>query len=96
MILAEFQQQKKCPDSLPLSLQALWYDKQGQWNKAHEIVAEANDPDSAWIHAYLHRKEGDLNNARYWYKRGDRPESQVSLDQEWEEIASSILIKVNQ
>ncbi|MBW4591982.1 MAG: hypothetical protein KME46_03395 [Brasilonema angustatum HA4187-MV1] len=87
----------KCLESLPKALQGLWYDKKGEWDTAHEIVQEdANDADSAWVHAYLHRKEGDLINARYWYRRSGQSESKVELDQEWEQIASSLLSKVNQ
>lgn len=100
MTLVEFKQLiengSKSPDSLPKALQALWYDKKCEWNTAHEIVQKASDADSGWVHAYLHRKEGDLSNARYWYRRSEQPESKVGLDQEWEQIASSLLIKVNQ
>ncbi|GAA6614961.1 hypothetical protein [Scytonema sp. NUACC26] len=88
------EQEQKCPESLPKPLQALWYDKKGDWNIAHEIVQDASDADSAWVHAYLHRKEGDLKNARYWYRRSDRSESKESLAQEWEQIASYLLMKV--
>lgn len=63
MQLNEFAQQEKCPTSLPPALQALWYAKKGDWDKAHEIVQDANDTDSAWVHAYLHRQEGDLIDA---------------------------------
>ncbi len=100
MTLEEFkqliEQGRKCPESLPKALQALWYDKKGEWNTAHEIVQNANDADSAWVHAYLHRKEGDLSNARYWYRRSSQPEPTVGLNQEWEQITSSLLSKVNQ
>ncbi|MGH8001134.1 MAG: hypothetical protein ACREPR_17330 [Brasilonema sp.] len=100
MTLLEFKQliekSQKCPESLPRALQALWYDRECDWNTAHEIVQDASDADSAWVHAYLHRKEGDLSNARYWYKRSGQAELKVGLDQEWEQIASSLLIKVNQ
>jgi hypothetical protein len=97
MILAEFiqlnQQQAQCPTSFSPALQALWYDYREDWHKAHEIVQNANDADSAWVHAYLHRKEGDLSNARYWYRRSNHPEFQGSLQQEWEEIAQTLLTK---
>lgn len=97
MILAEFiqlnQQQAKCPAYFSSALQALWYDYREDWHKAHEIVQNANDADSAWVHAYLHRKEGDLSNARYWYRRSNRPPFQGSLQQEWEEIAQTLLTK---
>jgi hypothetical protein len=96
MQLDEFVQQEQCPTSLPPALQALWYAKQGNWNKAHEIVQDADDTDSAWIHAYLHRQEGDLSNARYWYRRSKQPEFTASLSQEWEHITQELLIKVTQ
>ncbi len=100
MIPKEFKQlietQQKCPQSLSKALQALWYDYQGDWNTAHEIVQNAGDADSAWVHAYLHRKEGDLSNAGYWYRRSGKAECHVGLDQEWEQIASDLLNKVKE
>jgi hypothetical protein len=93
MILEEFKQLGNCPVSLPIALQALWYDKKGDWNTAHEIVQNASDADSAWVHAYLHRQEGDISNACYWYKRSNQPESKVELHKEWEQIASFLLNK---
>ncbi|MBH8566816.1 hypothetical protein I8748_32500 [Nostoc sp. CENA67] len=89
------EKQHSCPQTLPKALQALWYDKQGDWGKAHEIVQDASDMDSAWVHAYLHRKEGDLSNARYWYRRSQQPEFIGTLNQEWEQITSLLLKKVN-
>ncbi len=70
----------------------MWFDYKGSWDRAHEIVQNANDLDSAWVHAYLHRKEGDLSNARYWYKRSGKPEFHAELNQEWEQIVSDLLI----
>ncbi|RUR86007.1 hypothetical protein ACF3DV_23660 [Chlorogloeopsis fritschii PCC 9212] len=90
------EKQQKSPESLPKAVQALWYDYQGNWDKAHEIVQNASDADSAWVHAYLHRKEGDLSNARYWYRRCGKPEFHAGLDREWEEIASNLLTKVKE
>ncbi|WP_392530813.1 hypothetical protein [Nostoc sp. C117] len=87
--------QRPCPQTLPNALQAMWYDNKGDWSKAHEIVQDASDADSGWVHAYLHRKEGDLNNARYWYQRSGQPEFFGCLNQEWEEITSVLLTKVN-
>lgn len=84
---------EKCPSSLPIPLQALWYDRKGDWRTAHEIVQDASDADSAWVHAYLHRKEGDISNARYWYRRSGHPEFEASLNQEWEQITSDLLMK---
>ena len=74
-----------------LILQALFYDARGDWGKAHDLVNDLNDPDSSWIHAYLHRKEGDLWNARYWYRRSGREEFTGSLNDEWEELAQYFL-----
>jgi hypothetical protein len=87
--------QRPCPETLPKALQAMWYDKKGDWSKAHEIVQDARDGDSAWVHAYLHRKEGDLNNARFWYERSGQLEFVGELNQEWEQITSIFLKKVN-
>lgn len=84
----------KCPASLPLSLQGLWYDKKYGWDEAHELIGDASDSDTAWVHAYLHRREGDSNNARYWYNRSGKPESKLNLDEEWNQIASQLLIKL--
>lgn len=83
--------EQQSPKSLSGALQALWYANQGEWDKAHEIVQNASDADSAWVHAYLHRQEGDLSNARYWYRRSGKPEAKVSLQQEWEQIARELL-----
>lgn len=98
--LAEFQQliekQSLCPEIVPKALQALFYEKKGNWDKAHEIVQNASDADSAWVHAYLHRKEGDLSNARYWYRRSNQPEFSEGLNQEWEKITSCVLKKVKE
>lgn len=88
------EQQEKCPDVLPRALQALWYDKQGDWHNAHEIIQNASDADSAWVHAYLHRKEGDLSNARHWYRRSGKPESKADLNQEWEQITQDLLSRI--
>ncbi|WP_036482176.1 hypothetical protein [Myxosarcina sp. GI1] len=75
----------------PLALQALWYDYQEDWHRSHKTIDTVGDKDSAWVHAYLHRKEGDLSNARYWYRRSGKPESRSSLSEERQQIASSLL-----
>lgn len=97
MRLNEFMQllekQEQCPSFLPKTLQALWYDKKGDWHKAHNIVQDAGDVDSAWVHAYLHRQEGDLDNARYWYRRSGKAEFLGDLNQEWEQIVTNLLLK---
>jgi len=95
MTLEEFSQLEKCPSSVSLALQALWYANKGDWDNAHKIVQDANDADSAWVHAYLHRKEGDNDNARYWYRRSEKPEFKADLNQEWEHIVSELLVKLS-
>ena len=72
-------------------LVALWWEARGNWAKAHEIAQEIDSPDAAWVHAYLHRKEGDQGNAGYWYRRAGRPHSRAALQAEWEEIAQTFL-----
>ncbi len=81
----------KPPIRLSPALQALWYDAQGEWQTAHDLVDGAPDTDSAWVHAYLHRKEGDQGNAAYWYGKAGKPVYEGRLDHEWKEIASALL-----
>jgi hypothetical protein len=76
---------------LPPLLAALWWEAKGNWEKAHEIAQEIDSPDAAWVHAYLHRKEGDEGNAGYWYHRAGRPHSKAEPAAEWEEIARTLL-----
>ena len=89
MTLDEFKTTLK--DSQPksswdVSIQALWYDAKGEWKKAHDLIDHLNDKVSAHIHAYLHRVEGDLWNARYWYNRAKQPEFIGSLEEEREHL----------
>lgn len=79
------------PQGLSEALEALWWDAKGDWDKAHTLAQEAGDA-GAWVHAYLHRKEGDLGNARYWYRQaGRKPVTKAPLEAEWEEIAQALL-----
>jgi hypothetical protein len=71
-------------------LAALWWAAKGDWDAAHKIVQDENTPDAAWVHAYLHRVEGDLGNAGYWYRRADKPAAKDSLEAEWERIVSAL------
>ncbi len=80
----------RAPD-LSAALRALWYDARGDWDRAHTIAQDIDDTTGAWIHAYLHRKEGDLGNAAYWYGRARQPVATDSLDGEWTRIAASLL-----
>jgi len=82
-------------DTPPLSssvyLKALWYDAKDDWNKAHELIQDIPDKNASWIHAYLHRKEGDTWNADYWYTKAGKKRPSVSLQEEWEQIATAFL-----
>jgi hypothetical protein len=79
------------PGTLSLAAQALWWDAKGDWEKAHLCAQEQDDEVGAWVHAYLHRKEGDAANAGYWYRRAGRPAATVTLESEWMEIVRAIL-----
>jgi hypothetical protein len=79
------------PRALAPALQALWWAKKGDWDKAHRIVMNENSREAAWVHAYLHRVEGDEANARYWYTQARRPAAKSSLDEEWDEILAVLL-----
>jgi hypothetical protein len=68
-----------------------WWDAKGDWTKAHESAQQDEGPAGAWVDAYLHRKEGDVSNAGYWYRQAGKPQANVSLDEEWVEIVSSLL-----
>lgn len=84
------------PDDLPPALSALWHEAKDDWQRAHAVVQEEDDRDCAWVHAYLHRKEGDLDNAGYWYRRARRPVAEGTLKQEWEAIVAALLRVVSQ
>jgi len=77
-------------DITPTLLAALELDKNGDWDAAHTIVQSLEDTRAYWIHAYLHRKEGDLGNAGYWYDRAGHSLPDVSLDQEWQTLNQAI------
>jgi hypothetical protein len=94
MRLADFRrslEQGAPPAGLDDRLQALWWAGKRDWTRAHEIVQRHESPDAAWIHAYLHRVEGDLPNARYWYTRAGRAMPDCPVDQEWADIAACLL-----
>lgn len=79
------------PPSLSGLLLALWHDARGDWERAHALAQEVEDKSGAWVHAYLHRKEGDMGNAGYWYRRADQPVAADSLHEEWSRIAAALL-----
>jgi hypothetical protein len=81
------------PPPVAVLLQALWYEAKGDWEKAHNLAQDVHTPDGSWIHAYLHRVEGDISNAQYWYHKANRKMPKVSLKEEWEDIANELLLK---
>ena len=78
------------PADAPLLLRALWHDATGDWDGAHRLAQEVESADGAWVHAYLHRKEGDIGNAHYWYRRAGRPAATGTLEDEWRAIARAM------
>ena len=81
--------------TLPPLLQALWHDAHGNWSRAHQLAQEVGEaidtPTAARVHAYLHRKEGDDVNARYWYRRAAQPAFTGPLEAEWLALAAALL-----
>jgi hypothetical protein len=80
------------PEGLDRALLAMWYDAKGEWAEAHRLAQEEENVTGAWVHAYLHRVEGDLSNAGYWYRRAGKPASTASLEDEWSAIVGSLLV----
>ncbi len=79
------------PRGLSLALVGLWWDAKGNWTAAHESAQQDEGMAGCWVHAYLHRKEGDSSNAGYWYRRAGKTPARSSLEQEWSEIAAMLL-----
>jgi hypothetical protein len=79
------------PKTSTLALAGLWWDARGDWTKAHESAQQDESPSGAWVHAYLHRKEGDASNAAYWYSRAGKPAARGPLEEEWNAIAAALL-----
>lgn len=84
------------PEKLTSALEGLWHDGNGDWAQAHRCVQDDGSPEGAWVHAYLHRKEGDESNAAYWYRRADQPIASATLDEEWEQITRALLAHCTQ
>ena len=76
---------------LSVILKSLWYDGKGDWDAAHAQVDHLSDNNSAWVHAYLHRKEGDMWNADYWYAKAKKNRPSISLDEEWKNLVEHFL-----
>jgi hypothetical protein len=81
------------PRALATPLEALWWAKKGDWDKAHRLVMDDASREAAWVHAYLHRVEGDLGNAGYWYRQARQPVAQGALDAEWTAIVAALLAR---
>ena len=94
MTLAQFRDcltKPKPPAGLTPALSALWWAGKDEWDKAHRIVMDESGRDAAWVHAYLHRVEGDRGNAEYWYRQAKEPAGAGPLDKEWESIVGALL-----
>lgn len=94
MTLDEFRQSltaTKPPAGLTHALAGLWSDAKGDWTRAHESAQQDEGIEGSWVHAYLHRKEGDHSNAAYWYSRAGKPVCRESLDAEWASIVKKLL-----
>ena len=81
-------------EDLLVQLRSLWYDGKGDWHQAHAEVDHLDDRASAWVHAYLHRKEGDILNADYWYRKAGKTRPDVSLEKEWEQLVMYLLDQI--
>ena len=94
MTLDQFRESVKLdapPLESGLALSGLWWDAKGNWDRAHESAQQDEGIAGSWVHAYLHRKEGDISNAGYWYRRAGKPVCKASLGQEWSEIVKALL-----
>ena len=87
-------EQEQPPADLSPALQALWHDRRGDWDAAHTVAQDIDDDAGAWVHGYLHRKEGDVGNARYWYQRAHVAAATGPLDAEWRAIVEALLVRL--
>ncbi len=79
------------PKSIAPALEAMWREANDNWDAAHKLAQSQDDATGAWVHAYLHRVEGDESNAAHWYRRAAKPHSKAPLSEEWEEIVTALL-----
>jgi hypothetical protein len=94
MTLDEFRQSltaTELPAGVTHALAGLWWDAKGDWKRAHESAQQDEGVEGSWVHAYLHRKEGDQDNAAYWYRRAGKPGCREPLDAEWLGIVKNLL-----
>lgn len=78
------------PSVMSAPLAGLWWAANGDWDRAHKLVQDDPSSDAAWVHAHLHRVEGDLSNAGYWYRRAGKPVCDAPLDAEWAAILQAL------
>ena len=98
MMLAEFKQSQskpRPPAGLSVALTALWWAGKDDWDKAHKIIMDEGGKDCAWVHGYLHRVEGDAENARYWYRQAGKPAALGPLPTEWAAITTDLLSRLS-
>lgn len=93
MIFTDFKSLPVFPKNLSPLLHAMWHDHRGNWEASHNLAQDIHTRDGAWVHGYLHRKEGDQSNARYWYHQAGKQMPVISLEKEWEEIVKALLEK---
>ena len=94
MTLDEFRRsltETEPPTGLTHALTGLWWDSKGDWTQAHESAQQDEGVEGSWVHAYLHRKEGDQGNASYWYSRAGKPVCREPLDAEWLSIVKALV-----
>ena len=89
----ELKSAETMPGRLTPPLAALWHTAKGEWDKAHALVQDDGSAAAAWVHAHLHRVEGDEGNAGYWYARAGKPHAKASHDEEWKQIADALLLE---
>jgi hypothetical protein len=88
--------QNNIPPDTSVYLKALWYDAKDNWKTAHELVDDLEDKTAYWVHAYLHRKEGDISNADYWYGRAGKKRPASSLQEEWQQLVKELVEEESQ
>ncbi len=94
MTVAEFRESlasEEPPAELSHALLGLWWDAKGDWTRAHESAQKDEGLAGSWVHAYLHRREGDEGNAGYWYTRARKPHCKDTLNEEWQQILEALL-----
>ena len=84
-------EQEQPPPALGAALQALWWQAKGDWHQAHRLAQDDSSAEAAWVHAHLHRVEGDPSNAAYWYRRAERPAAGGDTTEEWRAIVAALL-----